>query len=76
MITRVDGWQSSDGKIYKTEAEAIDQEQYVTVYMMLKDMFYDQFSSIDNKYAHAAAYIIAMNRKQVYDILKDNVTHD
>ena len=72
MITRVDGWQSSDGKIYKTEAEAIDQEQYLTVYKTLKDLFYNQFP-LDNTYAHAAAYIIAMNRKQVYETLKDNI---
>ena len=72
MITKVDGWMSSDGKIYKTEAEAIDQEQYLTVYTTLKELFRDQFP-LDNSYAHAAAYIIAMNRKAVYETLKDNI---
>jgi hypothetical protein len=71
MITRVDGWQSSDGKIFKTEAEANDQEQYLTVYKAVKDMVNNRFH--DGGHAHACGYIMAMNRKELYQILKDNV---
>lgn len=71
MITKIDGWQSSDGSIYKTEAEAIDHENFLTTYKTLKELFIDQL--FNNTHAHTAAYVIATNRKIVYDVLKDNI---
>lgn len=69
-IARINGWMSSDGTLFKTEEEAVEQENYLAVYHKLMDIM-NRDSTIRS--GHAVAYILAQNRKELYEILKDNV---
>jgi hypothetical protein len=72
-VKRIDGYQASDGKIFKTEDEAIDHQQYLDTYHGIKKIIGETYAGGDAGAINAAAYALANRRKELLDILKDNV---
>lgn len=74
MIERVEGWKSSDGRIFKTEKEAIDNQQLINVRDAIAEMIkMNSHYPYEDRMAMSCAYIIAENRDTVLKLLKENV---
>lgn len=73
-IERVDGWKTSDGRIFKTEQEAIDNQQFINIRDAIVEIIYKSSHHLfDKSAARTAAYILAEQRQDLFKLLKDNV---
>ena len=71
-VKRVEGWTTSDNRIFKTEDEANHHQKYLNIKKALCDMLEDRIS-MNDAYARVAASIIAEQKHEVYNILKKNL---
>lgn len=70
-VRRMEGWQTSDEKIWKSEERAIDHQQYLDVTNAILKMAGEV--CVDYLANRAIAEQIAKRRKELYELLKDNV---
>jgi len=70
-VQRMEGWQTTDEKVWKTEERAIDHQQYLDVTNAVLKMAGEV--CVDALANRAIAEYIAKRRKELYEVLKDNV---
>jgi len=71
-VTRVEGYKTSDNRIFISQDEANHHQKYLNITKALCDILEDRIS-MDDRYARLAASIIAEQKNQVYNILKNNL---
>lgn len=70
-VRRMEGWQTSDEKVWKTEASAIKHQQYIDTMNAILKMAGEV--CVDGNANRAIASHLAENRSKLYELLKDNV---
>ena len=71
-VTRVEGYKTSDNRIFISQDEANHHQKYVNIKKALSAILEDRMT-MDDRYAHLAASIIAEQKHEVYNILKSNL---
>lgn len=72
QIKRINGWQTTDNKVWNTEDAAIDHQKYLDVMNGILKMAGEATFGSDNVCRAIAAHL-AERRNELYLILKDNV---
>lgn len=70
-VRRMEGWQTSDERVWKSEERAIQHQQYLDVMNIILKMAGEV--CVDGNANRAIASHLAENRSKLYEILKDNV---
>ena len=71
-VTRVEGYKTSDNRIFISQDEANHHQKYVNIKKALSAILEDRMT-MDDRYAHLAASIKAEQKHEVYNILKSNL---
>jgi dsDNA-binding SOS-regulon protein len=71
-VTRVEGYKTSDNRIFISQDEANHHQKYLNITKALCDILEDRMT-MDDRYARLAASIMAEHKHEVYNILKSNL---
>jgi len=70
LVTPVNGFMTTDGKIHKSEEYAVQHQKYLNVRNGIKQMLDDKI--IEHMNSNYIAQILSENKQQLYDLLKKN----
>ncbi len=70
LVTPVNGFMTTDGKIHKSEAYAVQRQKYLNVRDGIKKLLDDKI--IEHMNSNYIANFLAENKQQLYDLLKKN----
>lgn len=73
MVTRIDGFMTTDGMIHRTEEYAIQHQKYLNIKKGIKQILEDNMSCPDHVMSNQAAYLLAEYKQEIYELLKKNL---